>query len=422
MRLKTALGIAAASAFLPSVASATNGYFSHGYGTISSGMAGAGAALAQDSIAAATNPAGLAFVGDRMDGGLELFSPRRKYEVEGPMAPPPAFSLQPGSYQSSRDAFAIPHFGVNHRITEHQALGVSVFANGGMNTSYPAPGPFGGGRTGVNLEQLFIAPTWSWEFTDNQAIGFSPLIAYQRFEAKGLGAFEGFSSDPSALTNNGTDDAWGYGFQIGWQGGITDTLRGGLSFRTILEMEEFEQYQGLFAERGDFDIPSMFNAGVAWSGIQDHWILLDVQHIRYSDINSVGNPMLPALGMAQMGDPDSQLGADNGPGFGWEDMTIVKLGWQWQQTDQQTWRAGVSYGEQPVQKEEVLFNILAPGVQEWHFTGGFTRQFSDSLELSGSVFYSPRNSVKGDNPLNPQQTIELSMYQVGVSASIGWRY
>ncbi|WP_372987194.1 OmpP1/FadL family transporter [Marinobacter sp.] len=417
MRLKTALGIAAATAFLPSVASATNGYFSHGYGTISSGMAGAGAALAQDSIAAATNPAGLAFVGNRVDGGLELFSPRRKYEVEGPMAPPPAFSLQPGSYQSSRDAFLIPHFGANHRINDRHALGVSVFANGGMNTSYPGDngGPFYGGRTGVNLEQLYIAPTWSWKFADNQAIGISPMIAYQRFEAKGLGAFAGFSSDPSALTNNGTDDAWGYGIQIGWQGEITDTLRGGLSFRTILEMEEFDEYQGLFAEQGDFDIPQMLNAGIAWSGIDSHWILLDVQHIRYSDINSVGNPMLPNLMTAELGD-------DDGAGFGWDDMTIVKLGWQWQQTDQQTWRAGISYGEQPVQEEEVLFNILAPGVQEWHFTGGFTRQFSDSLELSGSVLYSPRNSVKGDNPLNPQQTIELSMYQVGVSASIGWRY
>lgn len=54
MRLQTALSIAAATALLPSVAFATNGYFSHGYGTINKGMAGAGTALSQDSIAAAT--------------------------------------------------------------------------------------------------------------------------------------------------------------------------------------------------------------------------------------------------------------------------------------------------------------------------------------------------------------------------------
>lgn len=286
-----------------------------------------------------------------------------------------------------------------------------------MNTEYSGEngGTFGAGKTGVNLEQLFIAPTWSWEFTDGQALGISPLIAYQRFEADGLGSFAGFSSNPNALTNNGTDEAWGYGLQIGWQGEITDTLRAGLNFRTILEMEEFNEYEGLFAEQGGFDIPQMFNAGIAWSGLENHWLLLDVQHIRYSEINSIGNPMMPNLMQAGLAD-------DQGAGFGWDDMTIVKLGWQWQQSNEQTWRAGVSYGEQPIPDEEVLFNILAPGVQEWHFTVGFTHRFSEALEVSGMAFYSPRKTVRGENPMGPGQHIELSMSQVGASLSVGYQF
>jgi long-chain fatty acid transport protein len=417
MRLKYSLAIVAVSALAPATSFATNGYFSHGYGTINKGMAGAGAALAQDSIAAATNPAGMAFVGNRIDGGVEVFSQRREYSVEGPMSPPPAFSLLPGTYESSRNGFVIPHFGVNRELSDTTAFGVSVFANGGLNTDYPGGngGPFNGGRTGVNLEQLFIAPTWSWKFADNQAIGISPIIAYQRFEAKGLQNFASFSSDASALSNNGTDDAWGYGYQIGWQGEITDSLRGGVSWRNILKMNEFDKYRGLFAEQGDFGIPQMFNAGVAWSGIQDHWFLLDIQHIRYSEIDSVGNPLIPNLQTARLGD-------DNGAGFGWDDMTIVKLGWQWQQTPEQAWRAGVSYGENPISDEDVLFNILAPGVPEWHFTGGFTHSFSDNLELSGMAFLSPAKKVSGPNPLAPNQTISIEMYQIGASASVGWTF
>ena len=427
MRLTRFLAAAAATSLLPCTALATNGYFSHGYGTINAGMAGAGTALSQDSIAAATNPAGMAFVGSRVDGGLEIFSPRRRYDIEGgaPNIPGQTFYLAPGTVQSENDAFLIPHFGYNRAMGNGHSFGLSVFANGGMNTEYEpgVAGTFGApGKTGVNLEQLFIAPTWSWEFSDGQALGISPLIAYQRFEAKGLGAFAGFSSNQGALTNNGTDEAWGYGLQIGWQGEVTDTLRAGLNFRTILEMEEFNKYEGLFAEQGGFDIPQMFNAGIAWSGIENHWLLLDVQHIRYSEINSIGNPMMPALGMAAMGDANSQLGADNGPGFGWDDMTIVKLGWQWQQSNEQTWRAGVSYGEQPIPDEEVLFNILAPGVQEWHFTGGFTHRVSDALEVSGMAFYSPRENVRGENPMGPGQQIELSMSQVGASFSVGYQF
>ena len=37
MRIKLALGVAALTAFSPMTALATNGYFSHGYGTISNG-------------------------------------------------------------------------------------------------------------------------------------------------------------------------------------------------------------------------------------------------------------------------------------------------------------------------------------------------------------------------------------------------
>ncbi|QSP94898.1 outer membrane protein transport protein [Marinobacter salinisoli] len=417
MRLQYSLALVAATTMIPGAALATNGYFAHGYGTINKGMAGAGVALSQDSIASATNPAGMAFVGNRIDGGLEVFSPRRQYEVEGDVLPQPAFSLQPGTYDSSRNGFVIPHLGFNRQLNENHALGLSVFANGGMNTSYPGTngGPFYGGHTGVDLKQVFIAPTWSWEFTDNQAFGISPLFAYQQFEAKGLGAFSNFSSDPAAVTNNGTDDAWGYGFQVGWQGQITDTLRGGVSWRNILHMNEFDKYRGLFAEQGDFDIPQMFKAGIAWSGLQDHWFLLDLQHIRYSEIDSVGNPLLPNLQTAQLGD-------DDGAGFGWDDMTVFKLGWQWQQTPEHAWRAGVSYGENPISDEDVLFNILAPGVQEWHLTGGFTHHLAADLQLSGMVFYSPAKEVSGPNPLSPNQTIALEMYQFGASASVGWTF
>jgi len=417
MRIKLALGVAALTAFSPMTALATNGYFSHGYGTISKGMAGAGTALSQDSIAAATNPAGMAFVGNRIDGGFEVFSPRREYSVNGNPGPGDMFPLAPGTYKSSRNGFVIPHLGFNRELSDTTRFGVSVYANGGMNTDYSGEsgGPFYAGRTGVNLEQLFIAPTWSWEFSDNQAFGISPVIAYQRFEAEGLQSFAPFSSDPGALSNNGTDDAWGYGYQIGWQGEITDTLRGGLSWRNILKMNEFDKYRGLFAEQGDFDIRQMFNAGIAWSGLENHWFLLDIQHIRYSEINSVGNPLLPNLQTAQLGD-------DNGAGFGWDDMTIVKLGWQWQQTPAHAWRAGVSYGENPISDEDVLFNILAPGVQEWHFTGGFTHSFTENLDVSGMAFYSPAKTVTGPNPLAPNQTIDLEMYQLGASVSVGWKY
>jgi long-chain fatty acid transport protein len=417
-RLRSFLAASLAVALAAPAAQATNGYFAHGYGTISKGMAGSGAAWSQDAIAAATNPAGMAFVGNRADFGLELFSPRREYTVTGGGEPQPGtFYLLPGTRRSDSEYFAIPHFGYNRELGEAYTLGVSVFANGGMNTNWDGQdgGPFFDGRAGVDLAQLFVAPTWTWRYRPDQAIGVSLLLAAQRFEAQGVGTFAPFSADPEALSDNGHETALGWGFQLGWQGQLTPTLRAGLSWRNVIYMEEFDSYRGLFAEQGDFDIPQMFNAGLAWSGLAGHVFLVDLQHIRYSEINSVGNPLLPNLATARLGD-------DKGAGFGWEDVTVLKLGWQWQQDNQMQWRAGISYAEQPIPSSEVLFNILAPGVQEWHFTGGFSRELSARLTLSGMVFYSPEKEVKGANPLGPGQEIELRMYQVGASLSLGWKF
>jgi long-chain fatty acid transport protein len=63
------------TALLPFAANATNGCFSHGYGAQGEGQAGVGIAWAQDSLAAATNPAGTSEAGDRIDVGADWFSP-----------------------------------------------------------------------------------------------------------------------------------------------------------------------------------------------------------------------------------------------------------------------------------------------------------------------------------------------------------
>ena len=84
---KSLLAIAVSGILASPAVNATNGYFSHGFSTKEKGLAGAGTAYSQDSMAAATNPAGMAFVGERMDIGLQLFSPSpRGYTVTG--APP----------------------------------------------------------------------------------------------------------------------------------------------------------------------------------------------------------------------------------------------------------------------------------------------------------------------------------------------
>lgn len=403
---------------------ATNGYFSHGYSIKNKALAGAGTALPLDSLAAATNPAGMAFVGKRIDIGLSLFNPNREYTVEGapqfPQGFAGPFSLPEGTVESDSEWFVIPSFGANWLLSENDMLGISIYGNGGMNTDYDENTYFqfvpGSSPTGVDLMQLFIVPTYARKLHPKHAIGISPIFAYQAFEAEGLDVFDNpmFSSDPSNVTNNGHENSYGYGGRIGYLGEILPGLHFGASYQTRIFMTELDKYSGLFAEQGDFDIPQSWSLGLAYNATTALTFTLDVQKIYYSDVTSVGNPM--TLTNTDL------LGDDDGNGFGWEDMTVYKFGVQWQSSPAWTWRAGYSYGEQPIPDSEVLFNILAPGIIEQHATVGFTRTIGSNQELDFALMHAFSHDISSENPLDPAQTIELKMDQWEVSAGYSWKF
>ncbi|OOG22479.1 hypothetical protein B1C78_14895 [Thioalkalivibrio denitrificans] len=440
VRQSTVFACLAAGLGAAGMAQATNGYFSHGYGTTSKGLAGAGVALSQDSLAAATNPAGMVTLGDRIDFGVALFSPRREYSVgEFPGAPDPAqdFALEPGSYKSGSEYFLIPHFGWNRMLDDRSSIGISIYGNGGMNTDYPAhsnpirnaggecpSGTFCAGKTGVDLMQLFIAPTYARKINDTASWGVTPIIAYQRFEAKGLRSFADMSRDSGSLSNEGHDDSWGYGLRLGIQGEVSPGVRLGAAYQTKMYMGKFDDYSGLFAEKGGFDIPANMTVGLAWDVTPTSTLFFDIQHIWYSDVKSIGNKFdRQGLGMCAQGfDSSGCLGESGGSGFGWRDMTIYKLGYQWTTSPDWTWRLGYSYGRQPIPSSEVLFNILAPAVIEHHLTFGFTRNIGPSNEFNFAAMYAPESKVSGDNAMFEGQKIELKMHQFEVEASYAWKF
>lgn len=443
---KAALAVAVAAALSAPTAFATNGYFAHGYGTKNKGLAGGGIALPQDAMHAATNPAGMVFVGDRMDFGAAIFSPRREYIVNGNPSGngPPVFPLEPGNVESDSEYFLIPHFARNWMLNPDSSFGVTVYGNGGMNTDYPAhanpirsaggcgTGTFCAGNTGVDLMQLFVNASYARKLSPSSSWGVSGIFAYQRFEATGVSSFGGYAADgtPDNLSNNGHDNSTGFGAKLGWQGDVAPNLTLAASYQTEIKMSAFDKYSDLFAEKGDFDIPATATIGLAFKATPTSAVTFDIQKIWYSKIKSVGNPIsylsdqTPGGNSCALGNVARCLGGSDGAGFGWDDMTVAKLGYQWQTSPDWTWRVGYSKGDQPIPSSEVVFNILAPAVIEQHYTFGFTKKMGTNSEFNFAAMYAPSNSVKGANSFEipNQQTVELKMDQFEVEASWGWKF
>ena len=236
--------------------------------------------------------------------------------------------------------------------------------------------------------QLIVAPTAAYKIAPDHAIGISPLIGYQRFKAYGLQAFSGFSSSPANLTNNGYDDSFGYGVRVGYQGKIAPGLTIGAAYASKMNFNEFDKYQGLFAEQGGFDIPENYNLGVAWQATPQILLALDYQRINFSKVASIGNPVSNLLLLGQ------PLGANSGPGFGWDDVNVWKLGAEYKYNNQWTFRAGYNHTDNPISGGdlgEVTFNILAPAVIKDHATLGFTYTLATGGELTVAYMHAFKN-------------------------------
>lgn len=392
---------------------ATDGYFPHGYGVKSQGAGGVGIALPQDTLAIASNPAGLSAIGNRIDVGATWFRPIREAEIQGHPMP------INGTYEANETKnFIIPEFGYSHVIMPETTVGVAVYGHGGMNTDYEKPVPlFGNSRLGMDLAQLFIAPTVAYKVTPTQSVGISLNLAYQHFKARGLQNFANpmFSGSPDNVTGKGYDHSYGAGIHLGWQGQVSDNVTLGAHYKSKTYMTKFDKYKGLFANQGDFDIPSSYGAGISVKATPKLTIAADVERINYSDVDSVGNSLANFF--------TAQLGSNNGAGFGWKDSTVYKLGVIYAATDNLTLRAGYNHINQPIPSSQTLFNIIAPGVVENHATLGLTWTFENKSELSFSYFHAFEHKVHGHGSIPAAfggGEANLKMYQDAIGVGYSW--
>ena len=198
-------------------------------------------------------------------------------------------------------------------------------------------------------------------------------------------------------------------------------------------MGSFDQYKGLFAEEGSFDIPSNFTVGFAFRPTNQWLIALDFERIYYDDVPSVNNPsanLVPCLpSQAGPGQSSYCLGGSNGAGFGWQPIDVWKIGVQYQLNDQWQLRGGYNHSDNPITPADVTFNILAPGVVKDQWSVGTSYKFNNkNSEISRRVHV--RAAQFGDRseplivrlgaPPTTTETIGMKEYLLGIAYSHWW--
>jgi len=400
---------------------------------------------------------------NRIDAGASVFNPRRNYSSTASLAQGNggAFTIGPNALDSAREYFVIPHIAKTSQIDDNTAWGLAFYGRGGMNTRWeggtatfdpdglqgPAPvstlsGTFGFGTAGVDLSQAFLDLSFAKRVNQQLNLGISAVVGLQAFEAQGLTAFSGFTQifndnifatgqpNPSivnSLSNNGHEYSLGLGAKVGLHYNLSQRLTFAAAYQTKINMSEFDTYSDLFAQNGNFDIPANTKLGFSFNATDSVTYSFDVEHTEFSEVSSVGNGIAniftcpSANSFSNTSSTSGCLGGSQGAGFGWEDMTIYKIGTSWDVNNKWTLRAGYSHGKQPIPESEVLFNILAPAVIEDHASFGLTHNFTSGNEVNLAFLYALDNSITGNNVFDPTQNITLEMDQFELEVSYSWK-
>ncbi len=445
------LAVSIVTALASTSVMATNGLAPTGLGQIHKAMGGAAVGNPENTTTMMTNPAAASFVSNGWDAGADLFKPNRTATGNVTFGAAQGNQVGPDitagtEYNGDKlSAFLIPEFAYKRDLNSKTSLGISVYGNGGMNTSYetspvfpttnplapPNPGginpqtgqpfpnittPFNGsptgpvGTTGVDLKQIFISPTVSMKVNENNSVGLSINLVAQQFQARGLSALSNASSSPANFTDQGKSNSTGIGATLGWMGKFGNTTAGA-SYRLKTKMSEFDEYKGLFPDNGRLDVPAALTVGMATMVSPKTKIAVDVQKIFYSKVNSLGNtfyfPNNP---------PVNGFGTAGGPGFGWDDQNVFKIGVKHQRSSKLALMAGYNHGKSPVGQEEAFVNVLTPAVVEDHLSLGVEYKLNNRASLIGSYIHTFENELKGGT-LSPFD-IKMDQDALGVAYSV----
>lgn len=417
MRIKSNRLLAAAIVGLLSgstSAFATNGSFMIGSGAGSIGMGGVGVTSPQDSMCVGGNPACLGeFIQPQFDIGAGLFRPLRSSALSGVLGETPIVNGK-ASYQDSQvNLYLMPAMGFVWPFDDQLTVGFAALPAGGGGVTY-APNAAGNNMfsgpnyLGTDLVQLIVPITAAYKVNETNTVGASIVPGRQRFLAQGLGTqFDAWSIDKKHLSDQGHDFANGLGVRLGWMGYYFDrrvTL--GATYASKVFMTKFEHYKGLFAQAGSFDIPANYAFGIGVKPVENLTVALDWEKIQYSNVPAFANRGPDSEGQINIsetaGDP-TQLGQPHGGGFGWKDQIVWKMGVAYKPNDNWTLRAGYNYGRMPIQKDQLLFSVLATATTEKHYTAGFTYNlgeqsilgFGSEAALTFAYMRAPNTVVEG---------------------------
>ena len=433
---------------------ATNGMNPISFGARSAGMGGTDVAVATDSNAMNTNPAGITQFDHRADLGVSLLMP--KLTLDDQVTTPAGTMKLNEGLESESKMFPLISAGYAQNVWKGLSLGLGFYVQGGMGAE------FKGVNTFVDDDPttpLATNPTPSTYETMSEVsyFKFTPAVAY-RFEdiAKGFDLSVGVSLNVGMANmkfkHSGfqfpepdgdgvyqahtidfeSDTAVGYAVRTGVLASLMDgDLKVGVSYQSkaVLDFEGTTamDQQLKYATTAEFGWPQEFAGGVGVRPIKPLLLAAEVRWVNWSDTVDTVTFEGDVEGQAPPGYEKLNMPFK----MKWSDQVVIAVGAEVEALpDRLRVRAGYNHGNSPVDGEGI--NTLFPPTVEDHITGGLGVTIVDGLTVDGAVEFGLENKVTSNEQnqmaMQPGTTnpngyqMEVGMKQTTIHLGVGYQF
>ena len=271
-----------------------------------------------------------------------------------------------------------------------------------------------------SLKRQFIEPGVVGRISDRSVFSVGMVLASQRYGTANLGfrttdnyqprsGFMGHAAQMSPFddVSNGT------GVRLGFSSLVLPRVGFSVGYRSRIDMEGLSSLRGVYADPAELDVPERLAVGLQFALGRGHQLRLSSERVMYSEVNAFPSRFLPARFLSLLGD-------SNSPEFDWRDLTVYKLGWNWQPNDDWSLQAEYSTRSQPLPTSDLLSSALRPELADDSYIFSLSRHFRSDSELRLSAAYAPPEYAFGGNVLGVV-TDELG-HDVEVDLSLNWSF
>lgn len=246
------------------------------------------------------------------------------------------------------------------------------------------------------LERKLVSPGLMHRLNDKQMLGVSAIFATQSYGVSRLGMQSYNQALPAGLRSTVYDpyleSGYGAGVSLALSSELTDGITLDAGYQSRIDMNEFANYRGVYAQAADLDIPARARLGLAFKASDKSWLNVSVERVLYSEVGAFASQNLPSRFLSLLGDSTS-------PSFSWDDLTVYSVGWAWANNKGTSWRVDFSSRSQPSPSSKLLSQAINSDLAQNAMTIGYSRRMSMTSRFNFNAAYAPSEYAFGGNVL-----------------------